>query len=174
MYHTSCRAMVNGRRYGDFLTHDLIKIEDLMEGNSDLKEINNRIRSACQMYFAEGASSPRDNGARNGSKGKLMNGPSTREPICDGGDLMLGRDGTCRMERNFISGGGLAVEGRSATDCQSSERVSTCLHCDEVCGQRVGPGRVRTLFIVTHARHGCTGRVRDSEIRRVVHEAIRI
>ena len=138
MYHTSCRVMVNGRRYGDFLTHDLIRIVDLMEGNSDLKEINNRIRSACQMYLTEGVSPPGDNGARIGSKKKLMNGPSTREPICDGGDLMIGSDGTFRPKRNFNSGGGLAVEGPLATDCQSPDRVSTCLHCDEVCGAEGG------------------------------------
>ena len=68
-----------------------------------------------------------------------MNGPSTREPICDGGDSMIGSDGTFRPKRNFNSGDGLAVEGPLATDCQSPDRVSTCLHCDEVCGAEGGP-----------------------------------
>ena len=132
-----------------------------MEGKSDLKEINKRIRSACQMYLAEGVCPPDYNGTGNGSKGKLMNGPSTQESICDRGDLMLGSDRTCRPKQNFISWDGLAVEGRLATNCQSSERVSTCLHCDEVCGAEGGPGEGETSIYcdscVTWMHWSCEG-----------------
>ena len=38
IYHTSCRVMVNGRRYKDFMTHDLAKIVNQMESNPGLKK----------------------------------------------------------------------------------------------------------------------------------------
>ena len=128
MYHTSCRVMVNGRRYKDFMTHDLAKIVNQMESNPDLKEINDKIKTACQLYLTEETKSLKRDGSKSKGKKGSRKGYSNQGSICDGRVTTMDNGGSVDLEQEDISG-----DGTDAPDCQSYDRVSTCMHCDEIC-----------------------------------------
>ena len=69
----------------------------------------------------------RDGSKSNGKKGS-MQGSSNQRSICDGRVTPMDNGGSAALEQEDISG-----DGSDTPDCQSFDRVSTCMHCDEIC-----------------------------------------
>ena len=103
-------------------------IVNQMESNPDLKEINDKIKTACQLYLTEETKSLKRDGSKSKGKKGSMKGYSNQGSICDGRVTTMDNGGSADLEQEDISG-----DGTDAPDCQSYDRVSTCMHCDEIC-----------------------------------------